>query len=257
MRRLWPAALLVALALVGCGDAGALAPAPVPTATSAVPTEAPSAAAPGSPSSEPTPAPTPTETAAASPQRSGPPPAIWLPDSGVSSDVLPAEGVAVAAGGVYDLYVQCRGELEIWNGAHAGQEQSWYRWIPSLGCSSEVGPPGTVHARYGLGADEAEALAIVEPDSELPRIIRVPAGQPLSGEQRSRLAEGLAGVGAFDVSMRCDVTGDSVRVGDVTRICARGQERYVFGVVPAGDPLPSPELPEGFDGMLTFRPSQG
>lgn len=251
MRRLLPVALLAALVLVGCGDAGALAPSPAPAPSTTEPAEppAPSVAAPRAP----TPTPTPSQSEAAAPRRSGPPPAIWLPDAGATSDVLPAEGVDIAPGGTYDLYVQCLGEIAIWNGAAAGEEQSWYRWIPSIGCDPDT-PFGTVRARFGLAHDGAEALAIVEPDSALPLIIRVPAGRPLSGEQRARLAEALAGVASFEVSMLCDVTGDRVRVGEVTRLCESGHERYDFGVVPAGDPLPGAELPEGFDGLLTYRP---
>lgn len=250
MRRLLPVALLAALALVGCGDAGALAPSPTPAASSTAPVE-PSP----SPSVESTRAPTPTprESEAAAPRRSGPPPAIWLPDAGVTSEVLPAEGAEVATAGTYDLYVQCFGEIEIWNGAAAGEARSWDGWISSIGCDSEM-PFGTVQARYGLPYDKAEALAIVEPDSELPLIIRVRAGQSLSAEQRARLSEALADAAAFDVSMLCGRTGEVVRVGEVSQRCARGQERYDFGVLPAGDPLPTAELPEGFDGLITYRP---
>ncbi|WAC67197.1 hypothetical protein OVA14_05495 [Agrococcus sp. SL85] len=248
MRRLLalPLVLLLALGLSACGDADTVAP------SSSASAPAPSAIASTTPTL--TPSPTPTPTPSAAPRRIEPPPVIALPPSGrVVSSTVPVDGVPVREGGRYDIYVQCLGELALWGGARAGDAREYTSEDDELGCGSDS-VVGAVVARLGVGAERAVVLGVIEPDSQLPIVVRVPEGQPLSEAQRARFMPALAGVERFEIVVGCMRQGGTVQVGDQELPCMA--DGYVRGAVAIGEggSVPAVVGADGFAGIVRLWP---
>lgn len=245
MRRRVAIAALAVLALAGCGDADTVATTtsasqPEPSTTSTAPTEA---------------APTP-EATPERPRSTEPPPSIGLPTPiSAGSQTLPVDGVAVRSDGVYDLYVQCLGEIAIWPGARAGDQPQHGSAVDGLGCDAEAAGGG-VFVAVGMTAEQAQLLAIVEPDSTLPMVVRVPSGTPLDAAQRSRFADALTGVRTFEVAVSCVRSGPSVRIGDEQAYCVPGPYSQHLQVDASSGVPPALGWDDAFVGRISLWPQR-
>ncbi|MCH1881886.1 hypothetical protein [Agrococcus sp. ARC_14] len=251
------AAILVLVAVTGCGPTGALAPSePLvtaqPTTTqsterqSTEPSTIRSTERPASP--EPVATTEPPLASAAPPATE--PPVTELPHwEAQTLDAVSVGGAPVEPGAMFDLAMACDPAYPTW--LHEPGSTPTPRTTDGRSFWCEEGIAVVMAA--GVPGETAQPFAMLEDDLAAPVIERVPAGSGFGSDAVQRLTDRL-GVPTVRVSASCGVVGPQLSLGDQTLSCVEQYSEVSFEPVPLDEALRALVLPAGFAGTVWMRP---